>query len=164
MMLLACAWAQETPDIKRFGSWEVLCSPSDEGATQQPSPPRIAYEACRVVQRLTVSETGETVFVLTVLAGEKAGSVGIVSIPLGGYLVPGVEFSIDGKKPYKLLIETCTTAGCHGGFPLASSVNRDLRAGKTATFRIWSSKDQSSEVKVSLNGFADAMAYLERKS
>jgi invasion protein IalB len=163
MLLLASGWAQESPDIRRFGNWEVLCSPSEEAAGRKSSPPHGASEACRAVQRLTVSETGQTVFVLTVLAGEKAGSVGIVSVPLGGYLVPGIEFSIDGKKPYKLLIETCTAAGCHGGFPLASSVNKELRTGKTATFRIWSTKDQSSEVKVSLNGFADAMDYLERK-
>ena len=100
---------------------------------------------------------------LTVIPEEKAGPVAIVSIPLGGYLVPGIEFSIDGKKPYKLLIETCTAAGCHASFPLTGQVSKDLRTGKSVNFRVWSSKSQSSDVKVSLSGFADAMAFLERR-
>jgi len=84
-------------------------------------------------------------------------------VPLGGYLVPGIEFSIDGKKPYKLLIETCTSAGCHAGFPLVGQVSKDMHTGQTASFRIWSSKNRSTDVKVSLKGFSDAMACLERR-
>ena len=67
------------------------------------------------------------------------------------------------EKPYKLLIETCTSGGCHAGFLLTGQVSKDMRAGKSASFRIWSSKSQSSDVKVSLNGLADALSYLERR-
>lgn len=155
--------SQENPDIQRFGDWEVVCDASPKGEALQIASAARRAKACKAVQRLVVKGTDEAAFALTVLPGEKTGSVVIASIPLGGYLVPGIEVAVDGKKPYKLLVETCTASGCHAGFPLTGPVSRDMRTSKSATFRIWSSKSQSTDVKVSLNGFADAMAYLERR-
>jgi len=156
--------AQESSELHRFGDWEVLCG--SLAAAELPrtaSASNAATRGCRAVQRLTIKETGEAVFILSVLPGDKAGLVAIASIPLGGYLVPGIEVAVDGKKPYKLLIETCTSGGCHAGFLLTGQISKDMRAGKSASFRIWSSKSQSSDVKVSLNGLADALSYLERR-
>jgi invasion protein IalB len=154
--------AETAPAIQRFGDWEVTCETLPQGA-QEAASAVTSKPACKVVQRLTVKGTDETVFLVTLLPQEKAGPVAIVSVPLGGYLVPGIEVTVDGKKPYKLLIETCTATGCHAGFPLVGQVSKDLRTGKSASFRVWSSKSQSSDVKVSLKGFADAMASLERR-
>jgi invasion protein IalB len=155
----SAGFAQQVAEVKRFGNWEVLCGPAEAVRPQNATP-----EACRAIQRLTIPHTGETAFALTIVLGDKAGSVAIVSVPLGGYLVPGIEFSVDSKKPYKLLIETCTAAGCHAGFPLTGQVGKDMRAGRSASFRVWSSKSQSTDVKISLDGFAGAMADLERRS
>ncbi len=156
-------WAEEDPRVRRVGDWEILCDESMSPQGGLSGAPLKTASRCKAVQRLTVEETDETVFVITVLPGEKAEPVAIVSVPLGGYLVPGVEFTVDGRKPYKLLIETCTAAGCHAGFPLSGRVDKDMRAGKVASFRIWSAKSKSADVHVSLNGFADAMAQLERR-
>jgi invasion protein IalB len=155
--------SQGNLEVRRFGNWEVVCEPSLKDDALQVSPATRGAKTCKTVQRLVVKGADETVFAVSVLPSEKTGSVAIVSVPLGGYLVPGIEFSVDGKKPYKLLIETCTAAGCHAGFPLTGQVSKDMRAGKSASFRVWSSKSHSSDVKVSLNGFADAMSYLERR-
>lgn len=155
--------SQENLEIRRFGDWEVACEPSSTDRTSRGSSAAHRSTICKAVQRLVVEGASETVFAVSVLPNEQTGSVAIVSVPLGGYLVPGIEFSIDGRKPYKLLIETCTAAGCHAGFPLTGQVSKDMRAGKNASFRVWSTKNQSSDVRVSLNGFADAMTYLERR-
>jgi invasion protein IalB len=162
LLVSPTARAETAPALQRFGDWEVMCETLLQGA-QEAASAVTSKPACKVVQRLTVKGTDETVFLVTLLPQEKAGPVAIVSVPLGGYLVPGIEVSVDGKKPYKLLIETCTAAGCHAGFPLVGQVSKDLRTGKSASFRVWSSKSQSSDVKVSLKGFADAMASLERR-
>ena len=158
--------AQNAQGIYRHGDWEIVCdAPARQRPEGQPSHSApFPQTACKAIQRLTVRETDETVFVLTVLPGEKAEPVAIVSVPLGGYLVPGIEFSVDGRKPYKLLIESCTTAGCHAGFPLTGRVDKDMRTGKTASFRIWTAKSKPVDVAVSLKGFADAMADLGRRS
>lgn len=163
-MLPISGMAQSSPEVRRFGDWDVLCAnPGGTGAEKTSSTANASAAGCRAVQRLTMNGTDSTVFALTVLSGEKSGLVAIASIPTGGYLVPGIEVTVDGKKPYKLLIETCTASGCHAGFPLAGQVSKDLRTGKRASFRIWSSKSQSSDVKVSLTGFDDALTYLERR-
>lgn len=119
---------------------------------------------CRVIQRLTVQGTGDTVFVLSILPETQGALVGIVSIPLGGYLVPGVELTVDQRKPYKLLIETCTSTGCHAGFPLTGRVEKELRSGRQAIFRVWTTKSNPADIPVSLKGFSDALVELGRRS
>ena len=163
-LLPLVARAAEVPKIQRFGDWEVVCNAADQGSASPSGNQPPVEKACKAVHRLTVQDTNETVFVLTILPGERDFSVAIVSVPLGGYIVPGIELSVDGGKPYKLLIETCTTAGCHAGFTLEGRVDKELRSGKRASFRVWTSKTKPTDVSVSLIGFADALADLRRRS
>jgi invasion protein IalB len=151
-------------EVRRFGDWELVCEPATIGIGTQTGNPAVQETACKAVQRFTAGATNETVFILTALQGEKGTSVAIVSIPLGGYLVPGIELSIDNGKTYKLLIETCTIAGCHAGFLLSGRIDRDLRTGRVAKFRVWTAKSAPIDVSVSLNGFSDALAHLRGRS
>ncbi|MBB4017440.1 invasion protein IalB [Chelatococcus caeni] len=143
------------PAVERFDDWEVHCG-EGTGATAA------AKGNCKAVQRLAVKDSGETVFLLTVLpdAGGK-GLVGIVSVPLGGYLAPGIELRIDGRKPYKLLVETCNASGCHAGFALAGNVLAQMKAGDKAVFRVWTAKEKPADVTVSLAGFTKAIGALD---
>ena len=84
-----------------------------------------------------------------------------MSTPLGGYLAPGMEFRIDGRKPYKILFETCNAAGCHGGFGFVGRLRDQFAVGKHATFKIWTTKSRPIDVKVSLNGLEAAAKALE---
>jgi invasion protein IalB len=143
-----------------FGDWEVTCGSNNAADVAKLS----QSSRCRAVQRLTVQDTGDTVFVLSVLPEGKGKLVGIVSIPLGGYLVPGVELTVDQQKSYKLLIETCTSTGCHAGFPLTGRVEKEMRSGRQATFRVWTTKSKPADIPVSLKGFSDALDELERRS
>jgi invasion protein IalB len=101
---------------------------------------------------------------MTIVAGGKGPAVAIVSIPLGGYIAPGIEMRVDGRRPYKLLVETCNPAGCHAGFPISGRLERELRSGRALRFRTWTAKDQPTDVTVSLRGFSAALAALERQS
>jgi invasion protein IalB len=155
----------ESPSApQRFGDWEVVCGAAADMAKPGNAADRARASTCRAVQRLTVQESGDTVFLLSVLSEGKGALVGIVSIPLGGYLVPGVELTIDRQKAYKLLIETCTATGCHAGFPLTGRVEKEMRSGQQATFRVWTTKNTPADLQVSLKGFSDALADLERRS
>lgn len=140
---------------QRFGNWELSCPPE----TGDSKPP------CRLSQQLAIPENGQTVFALTILPGAKKNElVGIVSIPLGGYIAPGIELRIDGKKPYKLLVETCNASGCHAGFPISPALQKELSAGKQATFRIWTTKAKPTDIPVSLADGAKALAALKERS
>ncbi len=106
----------------------------------------------------------ETVFAVTIVRSDQQAPVAIVSIPLGGYIARGIELRVDGRNPYKLLVETCNAAGCHAGFPLSGPIPKEFRSGKLASFRLWTAKDKSADVTVSLKGLADALVRLERTS
>ncbi len=154
-IVLHPARAQTLPSPQRFGSWEVLCP---DGPPLTATQPGTINPPCRISQRLAVKDSGQTVFALTVLPGEKKGNlVGIVSIPLGGYIAPGIEMRVDKKKAYKVLVETCNVSGCHAGFPISQALLRDWQRSKELTFRIWTAKAKSSDIAVSLDGFSPAL-------
>jgi invasion protein IalB len=150
--------AEETKQLQRFEDWEVACAAGPRLPASQ------ATGDCKAVQRLTVQGGDETVFLFTIVRGSHGPPVAIVSMPLGGYIAPGLELSVDGKKPYKLLVETCNAAGCHAGFPLSGRIDKELRVGKLASFRLWTAKDKPTDLSVSLKGFSDALTHLERQS
>jgi invasion protein IalB len=129
---IATVSAQEAPQIERFADWEVVCSPPQSSSASVSAPPKVD---CRAVQRLTVQDSDETVFAVTVIRSNQEAVVAIVSIPLGGYIVPGIELSVDGKKPYKLLVETCNASGCHAGFRCRAASTRIFARASIASLR-----------------------------
>jgi invasion protein IalB len=138
--------AQEAADITRFDDWELHCS---DGV------------GCRMTQRLVVEETRETVFLITILPGDEAGAfAGIVSVPLRGYLAPGIELQVDARTPFQLLYETCDPSGCHAGFALEGRVLQEFRAGLKARFRVWTARDEPVVLDISLIGFTRAFEAL----
>jgi invasion protein IalB len=137
----------------RHGDWELGCD------TQGSS---TASASCKITQRQSVA--GTTVFAMTVLpAADGKTLAGIVSVPLGGYLAPGIELQVDRKKPFRLLYETCNATGCHAGFAMAGRVLADLEGGRQASVRVWTAKTKPVDVKVSLEGFDRAIAALKAR-
>jgi invasion protein IalB len=128
---MVTASAQAASPIERFADWEVVCPSSQSSAAPNSQPPK---SDCQAVQRLTVQGSDETVFAITIVRGNQGASVAIVSVPLGGYIAPGIEMSVDGRKPYKLLVETCNAAGCHARLPPRTSFGLEVsQPGGTRT-------------------------------
>jgi invasion protein IalB len=157
------------PVITRFDDWELICDAAppkaDAPASATPVPTPAPHAACKVMQKLAAKDTGETVFLVSVLPAAKPGEfVTIISAPLGGYLVPGMELHIDKQKPVRVLFETCNSGGCHGGFALVGKIKDALSSGKQAQVRIWTTKSKPVDVNVSLNGFGRAVKALEEAS
>lgn len=142
--------AQEPEGVTRFDDWELYCSEGD---------------GCRMMQRLVVEATRETVFLITILPGDEAGAfAGIVSVPLRGYLAPGIELQVDNRAPFQILYETCDPSGCHAGFALEGRVLQEFRAGLNARFRVWTTRDEPVDLDISLIGFTRAFAALRERS
>lgn len=147
-----------TPRTMHHGSWEVSCDSSsenkDEGRGTGP---------CRATQRLSVEGSDRPIFAVTVMAAREGGGkggatfVGIVSIPLGGYIAPGIDVQIDRQKPFRLLVETCNVNGCHAGFPVSGPILAQLKAGKSANVRLWVTKAKPVDITLSLDGFSKAL-------
>jgi invasion protein IalB len=154
MSCWGAAAQEQTPSTRRFSAWEIVCAPP---GTDAPS--------CRLTQRLVVKDSNETVFLATVLPAEKKGQfVAILSAPLGGYVTPGMELRIDQGKPFRVLFETCNSAGCHGGFELGGRVLKEMQGGKTLVVRLWTAKNAPVDVKISLEGFGPAFTELRGRS
>jgi invasion protein IalB len=146
----------------RFGEWELTCGARE--SLQAEATKSLPASKCKVVQHLAAEGSDAGLLSVSILASEHRSPVAVVSVPLGGYIVPGIEFSIDEGKPYKLHIETCTTGGCHAGFPLSGRVVKELRAGNEARFRVWTAKREPVDLTVSLKGLSAALTEMERRS
>ena len=159
--------------VTRYQDWEVTCSsdgkenltgvlPSDTNVESKSKITPILQSPCKATQVLAAKDTGQTVFAITILPASQNGQfVAVVSAPLGGYLVPGLEMAIDKRKPYKILFETCNAVGCHAGFELKGRINSDLSTGKIARFKLWTTKSRPAEVNISLAGFVQALSVLK---
>ena len=150
-------------EAQRFSDWELLCinpeAPDEAGRSDEAAPD------CRISQRLALEETGQTVFLLTGLPGDEPGThVAIVSVPLRGYLAPGIELRVDSRDPVRILYETCDPSGCHAGFPLEGEILQAFRAGLTARFRVWTARDEPVDLDISLIGFTAAFEALGERS
>lgn len=156
-------------ETRRFDDWELVCRTAesqDAGADAgEASQAQGASQDCRISQRLAVAGSGQTVFLLTGLPGDAPGSyVAIVSVPLRGYLAPGIELRVDERAPVGILYETCDPSGCHAGFPLEGAILQAFRAGLTARFRVWTARDEPVDLDISLIGFTAAFEALRERS
>ncbi|HMB10859.1 invasion associated locus B family protein [Saliniramus sp.] len=161
--------AQASVETRRFDDWELVCRTAEaqdaSADADEASQAQGASQDCRISQRLAVAESGQTVFLLTGLPGDAPGSyVAIVSVPLRGYLAPGIELRVDERPPVGILYETCDPSGCHAGFPLEGKILQAFRAGLTARFRIWTARDEPVDLDVSLIGFTAAFQALRERS
>lgn len=155
--------AAPAAEARRFGNWELVCERAAGPASPEPAPrkPQAAPPGCKVVQRQVARETGQSVFLVTVLPAGRPGQLAvIVSTPLGGYLAPGLVLSVDRGRPFKVLVETCNAAGCHAGFALAGRIAQELSRGRELKVRLWTGKGSPADVAVPLAGLDAALAAL----
>lgn len=154
----ACA-DPTTHDAGRFGGWEVACRAAD-------STVRTGASSCMATQRLAPAASRDPVFAMTIARGDTVprGYFGVISVPLGGYLAPGLEMRVDKGPPYKILFETCNPAGCHAGFPISRGLLASMRHGRSIKVRLWTGKTSPVDVAVTLDGLGDALAAIEARA
>ena len=135
-----------------IGAWEIIC---DKREDKSP---------CRAVQIKSTPDGKEILLALTILIPESNQlAAAILSIPLGGYLAPGIEITIDKRQKFKLLVETCNTSGCHAGFPIQGRVLQALRKGREASIRIWTTKNKPVVTDLSIDRFQDVVDLLKKR-
>ncbi len=125
-----------------------------------PTDGKAAPRACKAMQRQVAKETGQTVFLVTVLpAGHPNRFAVIVSTPHGGYLAPGMVLSVDRGGRSRSSLKPAT----HPAATAASTSGPDRArtpAGEGLSVRLWTGKGQAADVAVPLAGFNTALASL----
>lgn len=156
VLLAVVGVAHAAPDAvneRDFGAWTLRC----EGAAQA--------RRCIMLQNLVLGDSGQTVLQFTIgfAPGDPAPTV-LLSLPLGIALPPGVSIRIDAGAPATFPIERCEPAGCRAGMKLRERTVAQLADGRELVITFFDADRQPIDVPVSLGGFADGYAALQRES
>lgn len=147
---------------ERFENWELICQAAPSDTSAEAKSRTVPGRTCKVSQQLAVQGTDRTVFMVAVLATAPTGpKVMILSAPLGGYLVPGVELRVDRKTPTRVLFETCNAAGCHGGFRFDGKIAKEILSGHEMKAKLWATKDKPIEISIALDGLSRAVTAMD---
>jgi invasion protein IalB len=130
--------------------WKVRCSSEEASKAEQ------KRGKCEVFQQLIVQETKKRFaeFAIGFPEGQKEAR-GIMILPLGVLLEPGVEMQIDDQQPFKFKVRYCEPGGCAAFLSLNDSVLNMLKNGKVAKVSLQSAQGKTLSFDLSLKGFAD---------
>lgn len=142
--------AAQNPHAKIFGDWRIRCN-SATGAPSQ----------CQMFQNVVVKETGQPILQMVVgYMQDVATPVGVITLPLGVYLPPGLTLKIDGGQTYELGYEICGRAGCRVRFSMDEALLSSFKKGNTIEIAFYNTVRKPIRVPVSLMGFTAAIGQL----
>lgn len=149
VFLPATAQAQE----QNPAPWQKRCQPDESGK---------ASESCEIFQKLVANETGQRFLEFAV--GEKDAEAGVtrgvIILPLGVLLEPGVKMKIDDGQLFKFNVRYCDQAGCVAFVSLNDDVVKMLKGGSQAIINFVGAAGQPFNIGISLQGFTAAYQQL----
>lgn len=138
--------AAQSLNQERVGDWFVTCEKEDD-------------KSCVMVQEVIMNKDGQKgrLASLVIFKDINDGQVkGRFLVPLGIYLLDGLYFQIDDKKPYKTNIETCSQQGCMVSLLLKDDLLTQFKAGNKLSVYYAIQPGKKFETQMSLKGFTKA--------
>jgi invasion protein IalB len=147
------ALAAEAPaSIKeQLGDWQMVCK-TPEGAKS---------DICAIVQDVTSDSNPNVQLSVQFQQGADGNKILRVFAPLGVLLPPGLGLQIDDQKVGHAPFVRCQVVGCVAQVTLPPDLMGKFKAGKTAWFIIYQTKEAGIGIPVSLAGFAGAVDKLQ---
>lgn len=140
----------QNPHAKIFGDWRVRCN----SATGAPA-------KCQMFQNVVVKDSGQPILQAVVgYIDEVETPVGVITLPLGIYLPPGLTMQVDKGQTYELAFEVCGRKGCRVRFSIDDTLLGTLKRGNAAEIAFFSASRKPIRVPVSLKGFTAALAQI----
>jgi invasion protein IalB len=121
---------------KTAGSWRIVCRSGEE---------------CRAAQSIVVQSTRDPVMVARLY--RKPEPTLTFTMPLGGFIAPGLSIAIDKAKPTRLPFEMCTVEGCVIGIKLGKPVLERLAKAKTLSVTVYPTAHKPLTLDFSLAEF-----------
>lgn len=151
------AWSGEKEEV--YQDWGLHCTEKDKSA-------------CVLEQRVYVEGAGKTPLVHMAFqrlevgkdGGATQGLWGVLRVPLGVKLAPGLQFRIDEGVPKNVPLHHCQAAGCIALFPLDSALRRRLETGRRAWVTFETLNGQKVGVPISLSGIKPGLKALEKSA
>ncbi|MDX1605806.1 MAG: invasion associated locus B family protein [Candidatus Competibacterales bacterium] len=142
----ATAPAQNPDQGQRFEDWTVGCE-------QLPGMDR---ERCFIYQTVVNNENEEPVLQMAIgylpLEDGNEQPAGLLTLPLGVALPPGIRLRVDSNEPVRLQYERCVPTGCIAGFPLTEELIAQFRRGLKAEIQVHDGRRRVG-LPISLKGF-----------
>lgn len=144
---------QAKPEIgKKFKDWTVVCEKL----------PKVDKEICGILQ--TVTNDNRQILQVTIgyLPVSKTPRVILtLTMPLGVYLEPGIEFIGGNAKPLRFPFKVCLSSGCVATIMLDDDTIKKMKAGTKGSVKFAVAKEKVIEIPVSLSGFTAAFNSLK---
>ena len=146
-ILLSAPAAAQNPHGNIHDTWRVRCNT-----------PTGAPAACQIFQNLVVKESGRQILNFALgFADDTKTVVGIIVIPLGVYLPPGLTLQVDNGQVYKMAIEICGPKGCRVRFSFDDNLLNLFQRSSAAKVTFSGSDQKPISISVSLKGFTSAL-------
>lgn len=136
---------------KKDENWTKRCSVNEE----------TSVEHCEIFQRLIMKDSGQRVveFALSTNPDSETGR-GVIIMPLGIMLEPGVELNVDEKHSYKFNARYCLMQGCVAYITLDEEILSVLKKGNTAKIVFTVQDYRKVAFTLNLTGFTKALKQL----
>ncbi len=134
--------------------WSIRCN-KDEKGKEVAAPKR---GNCEIFQRLVEKESGKRFVEVAVgFPKDKSAARGIIIVPLGILLQPGMTMKVDDGKEYKFQVRYCDGNGCFGYVDLNDELLGALRKGTKLTVTFQALNKKPISVVITLKDFAAAL-------
>lgn len=135
--------------------WNIRCNEPKEGENKKRG-------RCEAVQRLVVAETGQLFSEFAIgFPDDSESARGVIIVPLGVLLEPGLQFKIDENDPYKVGVRYCSPKGCFAYLNIDNDVLSLLKKGNEASIFFVDTSGKKIQVKMSLMGLTKALKEID---
>ncbi len=132
--------------------WTVRCNKNEDG-TENRDP-----GSCEIFQRLVVQESGQRVAEFAIgFPADQDNARGVVILPLGILLEPGMQMIIDEGEPFTFRPRYCNANGCFAFLSLSDELLEKLKRGSQASILFLDTSGQTIRVNMSLKGITKAL-------
>lgn len=148
--------AQPQPTVvarETYGDWIYTCIKMPAGDETR----------CGIIQQLSQSGTGASVFLWRIAQDGKGGMIGEWETPTGIIVGRGITLDAGTEKPVVIPFQACTQNGCVAIANLAPDFVDTLAQAEAATAVVYPIGGQGVRLTLSVKGLAEGLAALGHK-
>jgi invasion protein IalB len=144
--------SQRTETIN-YENWILTCREALEGAKKR---------TCAATVALQRTETGQTVFALTVQLNEQGKLTAAVQTLTGVAIAPGVEIKLEKSAARKLAFESCEPSHCTAALVADTAFLREASAAASVSITLQSIDGKPVNIAFPIKGFDKAYSKMTK--
>ena len=158
--------APQAPNVEviaTHGAWKVQCENPQKGTTAEGQPE--GARQCGMVQGAQNEKNPKATLTLVIVKskqGDKVSTMMRVIAPIGVFLPTGVALEIDGSAVGRVPFTRCMPQICMAFAEASAETLAKMKKGNEANFIIYEAPGLGLPIKMSLDGFSNALAELDK--